>query len=136
MYVAGAIALPEEQQLKLDTVYGYVTQQLMKKSVSVSDVGSVVWNEVQANAKLKVIPYTGHIVATELEKPPPFGWDDCVERSRADRYLPHMRKHLPMSTWDDELVDVANRHPTLLRARGLAKQTDISSQAHQMSPLS
>ena len=28
-----------------------------------------------------------------------------------------------MSTWDYELVDVANRHPTLLRVRGLAKQT-------------
>jgi len=123
LYVAGATALLEEQQLQLATHFGCDAQQFKKKSVNVSDVGSVVWNEVQDKAKLKVIPYTGHIVATELEKPPPFGWDDRVERSQADRYLPHMRKYLPMSTWDYELVDVANRHPTLLRVRGLAKQT-------------
>jgi len=56
LYVAGATALLEEQQLQLATHFGCDAQQFKKKSVNVSDVGSVVWNEVQDKAKLKVIP--------------------------------------------------------------------------------
>ncbi len=122
MYVAGASAVFEEQQFKLDTVIGYVEQQFKKKSVSILKVGSEVWNEIQANATLRVSPYSGHITATELEKPPPFVWDGCLGRTQADRYMSHMRKYLPMNTQDYQLVDVANHHPTMLSNKSRFKR--------------
>ena len=72
LYGAGATGLAEEQLLRLDTLFGYVERQVKKKSVSLSKVGSVVWNEIQENARLTVIPYSGRMVIIELEKPPPF----------------------------------------------------------------
>ncbi|DBB16103.1 TPA: hypothetical protein ACH3X3_003466 [Trebouxia sp. C0006] len=62
------------------------------------------------------------MVIIELEKPPPFGWDDRSERTQADQYMPHMTKYLPMSTRDYQLVDIANHHPTMLSVKSLAKQ--------------
>ena len=121
-YGAGATGLSEEQLLRLDTLFGYVERQVKKKSVSVSKIGSVVWNEIQENARLTVIPYSGRMVIIELEKPPPFGWDDRSERTQADQYMPHMAKYLPMSTRDYQLVDIANHHPTMLSVKSLAKQ--------------
>lgn len=81
LYGAGATGLSEEQLLQLDTLFGYVERQVKKKSVSLSKVGSVVWNEIQENPRLTVIPYSGRMVIMELEKPPPFGWDDRLERT-------------------------------------------------------
>jgi len=75
LYGAGATGLSEEQLLRLDPLFGYVERQVKKKSVSLSKVGSVVWNEIQENARLTVIPYSGRMVVIELEKPPPFGWE-------------------------------------------------------------
>ncbi|DBA92684.1 TPA: hypothetical protein ACH3X1_002895 [Trebouxia sp. C0004] len=57
-----ATGLSEEQLLRLDTLFGYVERQVKKKSVSLSKVGSVVWNEIQENARLTVIPYSGRMV--------------------------------------------------------------------------
>ncbi len=120
--IAGASALSEEQQFQLDTVLDYVEQQFKNKPVSISNVGSEIWYEIQANARLRVVPYCGDVIATELEKPPPFVWDDSSQTSQADWYMPYMKKYLPMNTQDYQLVDVANHHPTMLNIKSLAKQ--------------
>ena len=53
---AGTSAKSEDQQLRLDTDFDCMEQQLMEIRVNVSKVRSVVWQEVQADTGLTVSP--------------------------------------------------------------------------------
>lgn len=98
------------------------TKPKVPAAVSVSKVDSGIWQEVATKAQLTVKPYTGEVSATEHEEPAMFGWDDRLERSQADRYMPHMNKILSFDPRRYQLVDAANHHTLLLSVKGLADQ--------------
>ena len=115
-------ALSEEQQSRLEAVFGLVEGMTAPKSIRVSKAGSSAWKKIQRKAGLTVSPYSGNFVAPELEQPPKFGWDDRLERAQAEQYMPYLNTYLPFNQRAYQLVDAANKHPNMLSVSSLADQ--------------
>ena len=115
--------LTDHQQSRLDKVFSFVEQQAnRKKVVRISDVGSTVWQRVQAKAHLAVSPYHGTFAVTEEDAPPKFSWDERLERVQADRYMPHLNRYFPVSKREYQWIDAANHHQRLFNVSSLAHQ--------------
>eukprot|EP00891_Asterochloris_glomerata_P001814 jgi/Astpho2/1814/fgenesh1_pg.00037_%23_16_t len=82
------------------------------KTVRVSDVNSEVWNIIQGNAKLELDVFNGTISVTPRQVPA-FDWDERLEKTQADRYMPHLNKLMQVRDRSYRLMD-ANHHPQLL----------------------
>lgn len=106
---------------RFESVIEYVEEQKKAKSegsVCVSDVNSDVWQTVESNARLAVTPFVGDIKASRMSDPPPFGWDDRLEKAQADRYMPYLNGILGWKGRQYQLVDAANNYPKMLTTRG------------------
>lgn len=112
--------LSEEQQSRLEAVYKLVEGMATPKSIRVSEVGSVAWEKIQRKAGLTVRPYSGNFEVPKIEPPPKFDWDDCPERAQAERYMPYLDKCLPFNRQAYQLVDAANKHPSMLSVSSYA----------------
>eukprot|EP00891_Asterochloris_glomerata_P008798 jgi/Astpho2/8798/Aster-05441 len=84
-----------------------------EKSVHISKAGTSVWDAVQGRAKLKVKTFNGTIPVTPRQVPA-FGWDERLERTQADRYMPHLHKFVRLQDRELCLIDTANHHTQLL----------------------
>ena len=113
-------ALSEEQQSRLEAVFSFVEGMAKPKSIRVSKVGSTAWEKIQRKAGLTVSPYSGNFEAPKLEPSPKFGWDDCLERAQAERYMPYLNMCLPFDKRAYQLVDAVNKHPYMLSVSSLA----------------
>eukprot|EP00891_Asterochloris_glomerata_P001080 jgi/Astpho2/1080/fgenesh1_pg.00017_%23_19_t len=82
------------------------------KSVRVSDVNTEVWNIIQGNAKLELDVFNGTISVTPRQVPA-FDWDERLEKTQADRYMPHLHKLMRVRDRSYRLMD-ANHYPQLL----------------------
>lgn len=70
----------KDQQSQLDMDFDCMEQQPVNICGVVSEVWSVARQKPQANTRLTISSCSGWKFATELQQPPPLGWENHLKR--------------------------------------------------------
>jgi len=83
---AGHTLGTENAEQHLQTILIYIQEQgKVKAAVSISNIKSDTWREVQRTAKLSIQIVDDLTASTPKERVAEFGWNDRNERAQADR---------------------------------------------------